>query len=836
MLQRAAEPSRADLHVHSKYSDRPSEWFLRRIGAPESFVEPLHIYETARARGLAFVTISDHNCIDGALEIAHLPNTFISTEVTTYFPEDGCKVHVLVSGITERQFEVIQQVRENIYDFRRYVTEADIVTTCAHPLFRVNDRLTVEHFEKLIVLFNRFEAINGTRDPRACEMAHLVLRSLTPRVIERLANAHDIEPLGDQPWVKSFTGGSDDHSGLYIGHAHTVTPTAGSVHEFLQHLRDGQHQPEGSHGTSIQLAHCFYQIGYSFYKDRLMRRSPGGSNLVGEMFKRLLDEPRKPAAPVGLAGKVYGVAERLFRARRLRQMSEVERTIVEEFSAIFRAEQQSPGKGRIADADVVPTPVLSDQRTFNLACRISHLLTYSFLNKFNKYVHEGRLIDSLQSIASLGPVLLSIAPYLAAFKTQHKDETFLRAVAERFDVTRHLRRRSDRKAWVTDTLTDVNGVAATIRTLGIAARQTSKPLTVISCVQDPPALNLELKNFTPVGTFSLPEYEGQTLSFPPFLEVLAYLEQQQFGEVIISTPGPMGLIALAGAKLLNMPTVGIYHTDFPAYVRHLTEDGGMEQMTWRFMTWFYEQMDTILVPSESYRQQLIRAGIEPRKLVIMERGVDLVRFNPRHRAVNFWTERGLPDAPTVLYVGRVSREKNLDVLLKAHAELASRGTAVNLAIVGDGPYLPELRRDHQRPDVLFTGFLDGVALSQAYASADLFVFPSMTDTFGNVVLEAQASGLPVIVSDRGGPADQVRPNQSGIIANLTTHVPLVEAMERVLNDDVLRDTLSRRSLASASRNSWAAVLEHFWTARASEAPRAADRRGVAAGRTHLLTA
>ena len=115
--------TKVDLHVHSKYSDRPSEWILRRVGAPESFVEPLEIYRTARQRGMQFVTISDHNCISGALEIAHLPGTFLSTEVTTYFPEDGCKIHCLVTGISEEQFAEIQRLRESIYDFQKFVRD-----------------------------------------------------------------------------------------------------------------------------------------------------------------------------------------------------------------------------------------------------------------------------------------------------------------------------------------------------------------------------------------------------------------------------------------------------------------------------------------------------------------------------------------------------------------------------------------------------------------------------------------------------------------------------------------------------------------------------------------
>ncbi len=107
--------SKADLHVHCKYSDRPSEWFLRRIRTPECFVEPHDLYRRARQRGMAFVTISDHNCIRGALEIAHLPGVFVSVEITTYFPKTGCKVHVLASGIDESQFRAIQEVRANIW-------------------------------------------------------------------------------------------------------------------------------------------------------------------------------------------------------------------------------------------------------------------------------------------------------------------------------------------------------------------------------------------------------------------------------------------------------------------------------------------------------------------------------------------------------------------------------------------------------------------------------------------------------------------------------------------------------------------------------------------------
>jgi predicted metal-dependent phosphoesterase TrpH len=119
-----AARSRSDLHVHSRYSNRPSEWILRRIGAPECYTEPRHVYDTARRRGMKFVTISDHNCIEGAEEISHLAGAFISNEITAYFPEDGCKVHILSWNITESEFDEIQRLRPNIFELRDYLHQA----------------------------------------------------------------------------------------------------------------------------------------------------------------------------------------------------------------------------------------------------------------------------------------------------------------------------------------------------------------------------------------------------------------------------------------------------------------------------------------------------------------------------------------------------------------------------------------------------------------------------------------------------------------------------------------------------------------------------------------
>jgi hypothetical protein len=204
---------RLDLHLHSKYSTRPSQWILQKLGCAESFSEPLKLYERARARGMSLVTITDHNTLAGSLDIAHLPGTFVSEEITTYFPEDRCKLHVLAYHITEAQHRDIQPLRENVFELAPYLRQQGIAHVLAHPLFAVNERLTPGHFEQCLLLFNSFE-LNGTRDALQNTVLREILSSLTPRDIDRLADKHGLTPWGERPWVKGLTGGSDDHSGL----------------------------------------------------------------------------------------------------------------------------------------------------------------------------------------------------------------------------------------------------------------------------------------------------------------------------------------------------------------------------------------------------------------------------------------------------------------------------------------------------------------------------------------------------------------------------------------------------------------------------------------------
>src|SRR5690348_14779820 len=194
--------SKCDLHIHSRFSARSEEWLFRRLDFPDSYSDPRELHRQLLERGMDFVTITDHDTIDGCLAIRDLPNTFISEQITTYFPHDPCKIHILVWGITEQHHADIAVVRDNIFSLQRYLQGANIAHAVAHPLYSINGKLEASHLERLILLFKHFEGINGLRDALLSELGQELFSSLTPKKIKELASHHNLAPTHPEPWRK----------------------------------------------------------------------------------------------------------------------------------------------------------------------------------------------------------------------------------------------------------------------------------------------------------------------------------------------------------------------------------------------------------------------------------------------------------------------------------------------------------------------------------------------------------------------------------------------------------------------------------------------------------
>ena len=255
----------------------------------------------------------------------------------------------------------------------------------------------------------------------------------------------------------------------------------------------------------------------------------------------------------------------------------------------------------------------------------------------------------------------------------------------------------------------------------------------------------------------------------------------------------MGLAGLFIARLLDLPIDGTYHTSLPQYAQYLTEDSTIEELMWRYILWFYNQMNTIYSPSASTAAELSDRGLNPEKICTFPRGVDLYRFNPAKRNGYLETHYNAPTGLKLLYVGRVSKEKNLQMLVRSFITISESRPDVHMVVVGDGPYLEEMRQALAEYSCIFTGYLDGEDLAAVYASSDLFVFPSTTDTFGNVVLEAQASGIPVIVTDAGGPQENMLHGKTGLVVKADDEEGFTQAILSLIDDPVTRRRMSQEA-------------------------------------------
>ncbi|CAN5800537.1 glycosyltransferase [soil metagenome] len=856
--------SRCDLHLHSRHSARSEEWLFRRFDLPDSYSDPRELYAELRRRGMDFVTLTDHDTIEGCLAIADLPDTFLSEQVTTYFPQDSCKIHLLVWGMTEVQHAQIAKLRSDIFDLQLFLSQERIAHAVAHPLYSINGKLQTSHLERLILLFKHFEGVNGLRDALLSELAQQIFGGLTREKIEELANRHDLAPTHPAPWVKILTGGSDDHGGQFLATAFTETPAAATPAEYLQHVQEGNCIAHGVGGTPLALSHGFYNTVSQFIQDRFHERLGPTGPLVETMFSRFM-EGQDPTE-FSLREKANFVAQGVLSGKIFDLAKPANVSLWRELSAQFA---QPEVKARLAEElgdDSTP-----ERRSFLMANLVSEQLAFRFFEKFVKQLRAGNVLESLQALTGIAPILVVLAPYIYGFHSQAPSRNWLRQICLDLTGAVPLPLENRKRAWFTDTLEDVNGVSTTIRKMAAAAAEAGEELVVVTSIGELTVTDIPVQNFKPIGQFELPEYELQTLSFPPILQILDYVQREQFSEIIISTPGPMGLSGLLAAKMLNLRTSGIYHTDFPEYIRILTEDSFLESLAWTYMRWFYGQQDTVWVNSEHYRRCWVERGIEAEKLQILPRGLETELFSSDRRDIRFWekfdegkkrstshvqrptskssdtgrptreTGQPLPEDGTgseppistldvgrwtldvsssspaapvrLLYVGRVSKEKDLDILAAAYRRLRDAQVPVKLYIVGLGPYDEALAQ--LLPDAVFTGYLAGEELACAYASADVFVFPSTTDTFGNVILEAQASGLPVVVSDVGGPAELVEQGVNGLITKAKDVEDFARAIERLATDRALRTQMSVRARESVRDRSWPSAFRRFWMATAT---------------------
>lgn len=267
-----------------------------------------------------------------------------------------------------------------------------------------------------------------------------------------------------------------------------------------------------------------------------------------------------------------------------------------------------------------------------------------------------------------------------------------------------------------------------------------------------------------------------------------------------SSPTFMGKYAEAYANRNGKLVISIYHTHYQSFTSYYF--GYFSRVVNRLFPWLmamYRRTDRILAPSSPMRDYLITLGVDEHSIGIWGRGVDTDRFSPAKREMNLWKD--IPAAnKKVLFVSRLTKEKEPQTLIRLYNLIEEKGAQLSLIIVGDGP-MREMLESHM-PNAVFMGRQVGEDLSRAFASADMFVFPSTTETFGNVVLEALASGLPVVAANAGGPTDIVTDRENGFLVEPQNEHEFFDKLMLLATDDLVRQKMSEEALNYARSQSW----------------------------------
>jgi len=526
--------SRCDLHVHSIHSTDSGNYALRRARLGESYTQPERVYRVCKARGMTHVTISDHNTLEGALRIGHEPDTFLSVEVTTRFPEDEAPLHVLVWDLTEDDHRDLQPCRPSVYELVAFLRERGLAHALAHPLYRMGPPIAASHVERMMLLFGIWEGRNGARSRESNELACRLAAAVTPALLTALADRHGLEPT--HPGRIALTAGSDDHGALDIATTWTEAPGA-TVEDFLASVGRGEGSVRGAHGSTAKLAHAVAALFANAYRI-------SGAELpdtIRAQMEQLFDDDADDA-------------------------DDRHREISDQSARFVRLLGERARAGGVSLAELPGA---------------------------------GRRLGALAFATALQ------VPYLATARHHAESRSGLGEIETAFFAGQGTLPRETRALLFTDTFSEINGVAGTMRRLAAAAGTYPGVVVVASHDGDTPGTIA----LPPDWSLPLPSYESLDLRFPLPTDVLACVEEQRPDVVHVATPGPVGFCGLAVARLLGIPAVGSYHTELGPYALHLTRDLLVAEAIEVYVDWFYSRCATVLAPTRGVADALVARGM-----------------------------------------------------------------------------------------------------------------------------------------------------------------------------------------------------------------------------------
>jgi glycosyltransferase involved in cell wall biosynthesis len=349
---------------------------------------------------------------------------------------------------------------------------------------------------------------------------------------------------------------------------------------------------------------------------------------------------------------------------------------------------------------------------------------------------------------------------------------------------------------------EINGVARTLAEIVDGLNALGHRIVLVKPAQrEKPVLHPD-NELLEVKGLPLPGYPGLQFGMPAGQRLRQLLAERSIDAAYIATEGPLGYSALRACEALSVPALSGLHTNFHEYSSHYGA-GLLAPILLRHLRRFHNRLAGTLVPTRAMAEAMVSEGFE--RLHVWPRGVHADLFTPQRRDHELRGRWGLSaEDIAVLYVGRIAPEKNIDTAFNAFAKIRQQLPGARMILVGSGPAEARLRDAH--PDAVFAGPQIGDSLARHYASGDLFLFPSQTETFGNVTLEAMASGLPVVSYDLAAAHELIEHGRNGLLADPANEGEFIEQAVRAANNSALRRSLAGHARETALQQAWPTLI------------------------------
>ncbi len=840
-----------DLHCHDYNSDIPDEILGRILAVPETWLKSEKLIKTLIKNDCTAFTVTNHNNARSCYELIDKGyDILVGAEFSVMVPDYNIGIHVLAYGFTVEEEKELNKLRYSVYDFLQYTKKHNIPTVWAHPLYHYTAGLhpSMDFFNKMALIFERFEAINGQRDTWQNMLVKNWILSLTPEVLDKYAEQFDVDVnlYTDRPYQKTMTGGSDDHMGIFAGHSFSYLyvpnlierlKTSSTSELALEAIREHRIIPFGGYQNIERLTITFldylFQVIINFKKTDLLRMllHKGTvqekivaivlSNFFTEfkfhkttmMFVKLFHKSfigKKPKKLMNLIVKkdykpIFKEAISIADAHNLKSSEMTESfyqaitNISNHLNTLFFKRLQKKINARFKDQSYNQ---LSFDDLINQIKISPNIRDYVKSSSEKEKKQTKEITDFLNGLSFpfLSSLIILAANYTSS-KVLYNNREILSDFSNQLGKLNHPKR----MLWLTDTFDDKNGVSSVLQEMHREIKRLNLPIDILVCSNTvEPDDNLIVVK--PESELTFPFYYEQTFRIPNINQIHALFLNNEYDRLICSTEGIMGIISIMLKSAYSVPAYFYIHTDWIMFARKaMNWDTHKIDRVRRILRTFYKSFDKLFVLNSDHRKWLSSKDMEvdETKIYLTGHWVDK-KFKPvpNTKKEVFNLDE---DTKILLYTGRLSKEKGVMDVVKVFQEVKAVCKSAKIIFAGVGPAENELRDN--LPDALFLGWVPSDKLPAIYSAADMLILPSKFDTFGLVVLEALSCGLPVAAYNAKGPKDIIIHESCGYIS--TDVKDMAKNVIAYLLDDNVQQLMKQNAIKRAKDFSKNDIMKKF---------------------------